>query len=350
MKVYIVLFLVALAAIASTVQSQEIVDLYSDIESSDITIDGDAAGCALRMDLIGDNKLISNKELKLDGPGTWVVQWSPNNPEKGSYKTCAILSRNGTMLSKKCESFFYGGVQPIRFDVRDFYADSRGMHLSVSASDLAVVNIYYMLVLGGKAVYVDEEQTVPIAGSLATSVQKDYVWKQILENNQKYTGRVKIVELNHNQTRTFMNSFVSKDDALITETYQDEIGASATVAGNSRVPFEGKLQFILSQKGIVLNVTEKSTPVLLTGDDETVEISWNKTLSPGIYHLRTVLFGQNGIVKDMEENVIEAEPIIRVNATTTEKKASLPSGIAAMSLILIAALLNRRRRLLPSDL
>ena len=49
------------------------------------------------------------------------------------------------MVSKKCSSFFYGGVQPIRFDVRDFYADSRGMHLSISASDPTIVDIYYML-------------------------------------------------------------------------------------------------------------------------------------------------------------------------------------------------------------
>jgi hypothetical protein len=349
MRICIVWFFVALAAIISTAQSQEIVDLYSDIDSSDVTIDGDAAGCALRLDLISDNKVLSTQSLKLDGPGTWIVQWSPNNPEKGSYEICATLSRNGTMLSKKCKSFFYGSVQPIRFDVRDFYADSRGMHLSISASDLTVVDIYYMLILGSKAVYVAKEQTVPIAGNLATSIQKDYAWKQILENNRDYTGRVKIVELNHNQTRAFMNSFIALDDALITETYQDEIGASATVTGNSRVPFEGKLQFILSQKGMVLNITEKNTPVLLTGDDETVEISWNKTLSPGIYHLRTVLFGQNGIVKDLEENVIEAKPITRVNATTTEKKAPIPAGITAAALILIAALLNRRRRLLPTN-
>ena len=36
-----------------------------------------------------------------------------------------------------------------------------------------------------------------------------------------------------------MNSFRAVDDAMITETYQDETGASATVIGNSRVPFKG---------------------------------------------------------------------------------------------------------------
>jgi hypothetical protein len=59
----------------------------------------------------------------------------------------------------------------------------------------------------------------------------------------------------------------------------------------------------------VINTTEKKTPVLLTGDDETVEITWNKTLEPGVYQLRTVLIGQSGDVLDLAENIIEAKPI-----------------------------------------
>jgi hypothetical protein len=82
-----------------------------------------------------------------------------------------------------------------------------------------------------------------------------------------------------------MMTFVAKDDTTITETYEDETGASATVLGNLRVPFTGRLRFTLSQNGIVLETIEKKTPVLLAGKDETVEISWNKTLNPGIYQL-----------------------------------------------------------------
>ena len=349
MRICIVWLLMALAALAGTAQSQEIVDLYSGIDSSDVTIDGDVAGYTLRLDLIWDGGVILTQNLKLDGPGIWIARWSPINPEKGSYDVCATLIKEGIVVSKKCDTFFYGGIRPLRFNVRDFYADSRGMHLSMSTSDPTIVDIYYMLIQGSKAVYVTREHAVSIAGSFASTVQKDYEWKQILENNKEYTGRVKIVELNHNQTMAFMNSFHALDDALITETYQDETGASATVTGNSRVPFEGYLQFILSQKGIVLNITEKKTPVLLTGDDETVEISWNNTLSPGVYQLRTVLLGQGDMVKDLKENVIEAKPIVRSNATETEKKAPLPAGIAVIAMFIVAQLLNRRRRLLPLD-
>jgi len=336
--------LAAMIAMAGTAHSSEIANLYSSIDSADVTLEGDVAGMALRLDLIDEGRLIMTRNLTADGPGTWVIRWPPFNAEKGSYNVCTSLwkNKNGTAVSSKCYSFFYGGVEPIRFDVRDFRADSRGMHLAISASDPTVVDLYYMLIDGNKAVYVTREQVIPIAGSFAMPITKDYAWKQILENGHEYAGRVKIVELNHNQTRAFMNSFLAVDDAMITETYQDETGASATVMGNSRVPFEGSLRFILSQNGSILNTTEKRTPVLLTGDDETVEITWNKTLEPGIYLLRTVLLGQGGAVVDLEENVIEAKPLVRSNAMDTAKKANFPAGAAALALLTIVFLRRRR--------
>jgi len=333
--------LAALMAMTGTAHSSEIADLYSNIDSADVTLNGDVTGMALQLDLIYEGKLVTSQDLTLDGAGTFVIRWPALKAEKGNYDVCALLIKNGTAFSRKCYNFYYGGVEPIRFDVRDFRADSRGMHLAISASDPTVVDIYYMLIDGNKAVYVTREQVIPISGSFAMPITKDYAWKQILENGREYAGRVKIVELNHNQSRSFMNFFLAVDDAMITETYQDETGASATVLGNSRVPFEGSLRFILSQNGHVLNTTEKRTPVLLTGDDETVEITWNKTLEPGIYHLRTVLLGKGGAVKDLEENVIEAKPLVGSNATDTTKKANFPAGAAALALLAIV-LLRRR--------
>ena len=319
----------------------EISDLFSSMESADITVNGEGEG-ALQLDLIHDGEKIASRNLALDGPGTWAIRWPAIQTKSGSYNCCASLVHNQTKISERCFNFYHGGVEPIRFDVRDFRADSRGMHLAISASDSTVVDIYYMLLEGGKAVYITREQSVPIAGSYSSPIAKDYTWKQILQKGHSYEGRVKIVELNYNQIRAFMNSFQAVDDASISETYQDETGASATVLGNSRVPFVGYLRFILYQNGSLLNITEKKTPVLLAGDDDTVEITWNGTLEPGIYQLRTVLLSQDGSVMDLEENVIEAEPLQRINATDTAEKSGLPSGLAAL-VVLIAALMRRRR-------
>jgi hypothetical protein len=335
--------LAAQMAPAAAAQSLEISDLFSGIESADITLQGEGAGASVQVDLIHEGKRMATRNLAVDGPGTWAIGWPAFDAQRGSYDCCAALRQNQTMISKRCVKFYYGGVEPIRFDVRDFRADSRGMHLAISARDSTVVDIYYMLLQGGKAVYVTREHAVPIAGSYATPIAKDYAWKQILQKGLYYDGRVKIVELNHNQTRAFMNSFEAVDDALITETYQDETGASATVLGNSRVPFVGYLRFILYQNGLLLNTTEKRTPVLLSGDDETVEITWNSTLEPGIYQLRTVLLSQDGSVKDLEENVIEAEPLQKSNATKTAEESSFPAGAAALAMMMAFVLIRNRR-------
>ena len=349
---------VLLMALAVNAQSIEIYSLYSNIDSADVTLAGRGEG-VLQMDLIQDNKVLNTRRLDVDGPGTYVVRWPRLDLDKGSYSACATLRGDGTednsmdsrddagevkdaVQSQRCYRFYYGGIEPVRFDVRDFRADSRGLHMAISASDPTIVDIYYMLVQGDRALYVTRERAVPISGIMSMAIQKDYEWKPILKNGQTYEGRVKIVELNHNQTRAFMSSFMAVEDAQITETYQDETGASATVMGDSRVPFEGSLRFTLSQRGEVLNITEKKTPVLLSGDDETVEITWNSTLEEGVYQLQTALIGQDGGIIDLEENIIEAKPIIR-NVPEIES-SGLPAGIAAGAMMAIIFFRRMRGR------
>ena len=339
-------------ALAATAQSIEISSIYSNIDSADATLVGMGEEMVLQMDLVQGNKVLVTRTLDVVSPGTYVVRWPKLDVDKGSYSVCAMLRKEGrkdvaeydtadaTTHSEMCYRFYYGGVEPVRFDVRDFRADSRGLHMAISARDPTIVDIYYMLVEGDRAIYVTRERAVPISGVQAMAIQKDYQWKPILENGRTYEGRVKIVELNHNQIRAFMSSFMAVEDARITETYQDETGASATVMGDSRVPFEGSLRFTLSQSGEVLNITEKKTPVLLTGDDETVEITWNSTLEPGVYQLQTALIGQERGIIDLQENIIEAKPITR---NTPEMESSdLPFGLAGLAML--AVILFRRMR------
>ncbi len=129
-----------------------------------------------------------------------------------------------------------------------------------------------------------------------------------------------------------------------TETYQDETGASATVMGDSRVPFEGLLRFTLSDGGEVLNITEKKTPVLLSGDDETVEITWNSTLEPGVYQLQTALIGQDGSIVDLQENIIEAKPIVVRSNVDETKSTGLPAGLAGVAMLAIILFRRMRRQ------
>lgn len=333
-----VVIAIAMMAIICTAESQEITDLYSSLESCDATIAGPAGGSILHLDLLSDGHILQTRELNLDGPGTWVASWSSFSAGKGNYDVCASILKDGKSTSQRCYEFYYGGITPIRFDVRDFVADSRGIQLSLASDDPTIVDIYYMLISGDKAIFINEDQAVPIAGGMGGPVQLTRPWKQILENGRQYAGRVKIVEPSHNQTRAFMSAFVARDDATISETYEDETGASATVVGNSRVPFQGMLRFTLSQNGTVLTTIEKKTPVLLTDDDETVEVSWNNTLSPGLYQLQVALLGNGGDVKDIEETIVEAKPIINTTRVDAPKESST-SPVMIGAVILVVALI-----------
>lgn len=339
MKSYLAyLFAVALITISATAQAQEIVEIYSDLQSCDATVEGDAEGCLLDVGLSFQGRPIQNKTIALDGQGTWIFTWDLPKAEEGPYSVCAKLEKEGKIVSQRCFDFYYGGMTDIRFDVRDFHADQKGTNLLISSDDLAVVDIYYMLIEDGKALYISKDEAVPISGSMGSPAEINRVWKQLLENSRNYSGRVKIVETKNDQKRAFMNAFVAKDDAEITDTYEDETGASATVMGESMVPFRGALRFELYDDGSLVTSVEENTPVLLSGDDETIEVSWNETLDPGLYQLKIYLLGNDGDVIDLSESVIEAE--IRHNASeadqTVEVEKSSPTTTAVGALILMA--------------
>lgn len=352
MKLSLRIILAMALVVTASAQAQEVTDIYSDLKSCDVTVRGDVAGCLLQLDLTSSKKgTIETRTIPIDGPGTWIAQWNPAAAAEDSYRACARLIREGEVVSERCTDFYYGGRVAIRFDVRDAHADHRGMTLLVYSEDLAVVDVYYMLVEGDKAVYVTRRDSVPIAGSLRSPSDLSLEWKQILENGRDYMGRVKIVEKRDGQTRAFMNPFTAKDDAEITDTYSDETGASATVMGRSRVPFEGSLNFDLYKDGTLLTRVKEKTPILLLGDDETVEISWNGTLDPGIYRLTIRLLGNDGDILDIEETIIEAKisprpPVARTEAE--DEGSGLSRTVAFFALLLIAAaavaVMRRRRK------
>lgn len=83
--------------------------------------------------------------------------------------------------------------------------------------------------------------------------------------------------------------FTARGNAKITDIFQDETGASATVIGSSQVPFEGNLVFSVYElseasgkedSGLVES-TRAEVPVLLNNDDETVEVALSQRLPKG---------------------------------------------------------------------
>jgi hypothetical protein len=68
MRTYPIWFAVAILALIGLAQSQEITDVYSNIGSSDVTVQGDVAGDQLRLELIfGDQALQTRGSSTLTG-------------------------------------------------------------------------------------------------------------------------------------------------------------------------------------------------------------------------------------------------------------------------------------------
>jgi len=340
-----VFFLLMAPFLLQAALGQEIVDIYSDLQSCDVTVSGTGGGDLLKVELSNSGKVLQSGILALDGPGTWVARWDKMPSKEGPYSARAALFRNGSLLSEKSFDFHHGGQVPVKFDVRDFQADSSGVHLLIYSQDLAIVDIYHMLIKDGKALYVAHESPFSISDGIRNI---DLDWKQLLARGEQYSGRVKIVEKGAGQTRAFMTSFLAREDARITDTYEDETGASATILGDSLTPFYGTLRFLLSQDGMSLATLEKKAPVLLKGDDETIEVSWNKTLDPGIYQLKIQLLDSEGMLTDFTEKVIEAEA--RPNLTTVKAEALKDSssnmilGLLGLVAVVGAIYVIRRRR------
>jgi len=111
--------------LAGSAQSQQIVDIFSNLESSDITLKGNMTDYGLQLDLISNGKVLQTGNLLLDGPGTYIAKWNNFQAEEGSYDACASLVKNETVKSRICYNFLIGGQTPLRFDVRDVYANSK---------------------------------------------------------------------------------------------------------------------------------------------------------------------------------------------------------------------------------
>ena len=55
------------------------------------------------------------------------------------------------------------------------------------------------------------------------------------------------------------------------------------------------------------NLSAREFPVLLTDDDETVEVAWKERLTEGVYRLEIELLGNDGDVIERRETIIESD-------------------------------------------
>lgn len=329
--VFLILVLFLLSALPASAEdasqvdgtgSARIVGLYSDIESFDVTIYSAQTeeNLTLEASLVrpeGNEEIIAAQEFSTGNlpANTEIIKvgfWDVNNAERGAYTLKARLLEQGKVLSESEYDFVYGSNSASKLQVDDLVPNSEGIAVVLSPNQASLFDIEYMLVDGHNIIY----KTITEKASLTSTPEKFTAsWGSLLENNKEYSGRVKVKV--YSPSLGFIAStenFTARDNAEITDIYEDETGASATVLGRSQVPFEGSLAFSVYKEQeksgnspVLMEVARERVPVLLTDDDETVEVAWKERLTEGVYRLEIDLIGNDGDVIERRETIIESD-------------------------------------------
>ncbi|MBC7085503.1 MAG: hypothetical protein H5T43_03945, partial [Methanomethylovorans sp.] len=236
-----------------------------------------------------------------------------------------------------------------RIKVDDFIANSQGFSIMITPVEAVLFDMEYMLLDGNEVVYSKTEKKI---GLHTTPQEISKNWNIVLSNNKEYSGRVKIkLSKPFSASMAFTEPFVAKDDVMISETYEDNIGASATIEGKSQVPYEGFVRFkvlkhIEGTEYQLIDEKEVKSPVLLVGDDETIEAIWDQRLEEGRYKLIVEVVGNDGDILDRRERIIETK-VKSVNTTniTSDQNINKESPwISGLSALIILAVTYRVMR------
>jgi hypothetical protein len=327
-----------------------IVDIYSDLDSCDVTISSTAptTDLMLRLELLYKGNILDTQEIAIDSidPNTEimkVVLWNTDETKDGQYSVSVSVLKDNEKLTNTKYDFIYGSRTIPRITVDDLSVNSQGFSIMITPMEAVLFDLDYMLLDGDKVVYSGTEKKIGLH-TTPQEISKD--WNILLTNNKEYMGRVKIrLTTPFSAALAFTEPFVARDDVIINDTYEDEIGASATIKGRSQVPYEGFVRFrVLKTTGEtedeIIDEKEARSPVLLVGDDETVEAIWTQRLEEGTYRLVIEVVGNDGDVLDRKERIIEAEakPVnTTVNASAEATNNQTPWISVPSTLVLLAA-------------
>jgi hypothetical protein len=356
--VFFISVLLLMSVQSAIAEDINIVDVYSDIDSTDITIHSGEqyTDITLESELIFDGKVLESKQFYIekissDTDVTKIAFWDITNPKEGFYRTRMTMSMGSSLLETEYYNFSYGWQALPGISIKDIVPDSSGISVilapysTLTGSKPVLADVEYMLVDGDTVIYRTMDNRVMVVQAIPLS--KD--WNVLLENNHDYSTRVKArISSPRDAVIAQSEDFTAIDDARITELYRDETGASATVLGNSQVPFDGHIVFTVTKDDAVIESVREKSPILTTGDDETIEIIWSSKLAAGIYGLSVEVMGNDRDVLDRWDTVIESDYDSSADATPvptpteTSGFGIVPATLAVLTLILLSRWIDRR--------
>jgi hypothetical protein len=331
-----------------------IIDMYSDIDSGDITIYSSIGlqALSLELQLVHDGEVLDTNTIRIDriSPGSTVAkvfEWDTVSMSDGRYTVTGRIMQGDCQLYSWNHSFVHGRQVIPRITANDLVANSEGASLIIMPVQPVIMDLEFMLVDGSDVIYSAREQKVALHTQPGVI---EHQWNTLLANEKDYKARVKINMYTPAESVTLMESFTAIEDVFISDIYRDAVGASATIEGRSQVPFTGSLKFtvIRNSDGVVIESVSQRSPVLLRGDDETVETIWKNRLPEGTYRLTIEVMGNDGKLLDQRQTIIEAAAARRTAAPANDtgnesQQAPGFTGAYLLSALIAVALVLRIR-------
>ena len=293
-------------------------NVYSDIENCDISISSskEIRDMSLEMQLEHEGMVLEKRVFSIASvsPASATIkafQWDVDNRDDGRFTVRSRLLKDGCELDSNVYSFVNGRQVIPRITVDDLVVNSEGFSVMITPQEAVLIDLEYMLLDDTDVIFTDRVEKIGLHTQPFVISRN---WNTLLENGKLYSGRIKVKMYSPSENYiAAMEEFTAKDDVFISDTYKDEIGASATLDGISQVPFMGSVRFTVIRESTdgdeIIESATKRSPVLLNGDDETVEAIWKKRLPEGIYKLTIEVIGNDDDILDVRETIIEAEAV-----------------------------------------
>lgn len=350
------LLIVFVMSIGSASAALEITDFFSDYTTSEVTIRASQEHQGKVVFQIFDGtSVVESQEVPFKASAgeeiSKVILWQ--NKLQKDYYTAKVSIYNDTKLhDNKTYQVSYGTVAMPNFHVVDFSPSNIGVQLLLRPFNPSAVDIKIELLEGNDIVYTKTKEDV----SLTSNTELIIGWPFLLNNNEKYTVRTKILTHRLNAQpliNTYVTSFTAGDDVEILpdDVEVDEYGASVTLRGNSQVPFDGFIDVAATNRvtNEIKTYRQQIEEILTSGKEDTAGVVW-KELGSGTYDVSIQAVNKDNIALDKYETVLRI-PEVEVEsgtpvASSTPALAGLtgPTGIVIIVIVIVVLVVSRRKR------
>ncbi len=335
-RIRILLLITCVSALVGTAGATiEIVDIFSDFTSSDVTIKSnrDVPHGTAVFELMYEGKVVESQEvpfqLKAEEPVSKVVSWQEK--PQGDYYTARVNIYNGSNLfDSKSYQVSYGTIAMPGFHVVDISPSNKGVQLLLRPFNPSVVDVKIELLDSNDIVFTKTTEDV----SLNSNTELKIDWPFLLSNGEKYTVRTKI--LTHRLyaeplVNTYIASFTAGDDVeiLSDDVEVDEYGASVTLRGNSQVPFDGFIDVSAINRvtNEIKTYRQQVEEILVTGKEDTAGVVW-KELGSGTYDINILAVNKDNVALDKYETVLRIPETDVVSETPAGSSTPALAGLA----------------------